>query len=142
MINKTCRVAPIAAILLVAVPAFAQSAGGHRGGGRHRQSPTTPADTNTERPQVDPWPRLEAGATLCRTLEDLKRLEDREAAGAGPAQVACHLLPRMTPVTILARSGPAATQVKLGTAENGGEWTNAYLPDRSPTPGRPPGSGR
>jgi hypothetical protein len=82
--------------------------------------------------------RLEPGAVLCRTSEELQR---RQAAmvAQGAAQAAddaatlpagCYLVGTRTPVEIVERRGYGRTQVKtLGRSSETG-WTDAYLPQR------------
>ncbi len=78
-------------------------------------------------------PRLEPGAVLCRTEEDLgrraeisRRISDG-AADAGDPMVGCSLINQQRGVEILARHGLGRTQVKLKPAGQIG-WTDAYLP--------------
>ncbi len=78
--------------------------------------------------------RLEPGAVLCRTSEELQR---RQAAMVeqGPDDPAtlpagCFLVGTRTPVEVLERRGYGRTQVKtLGRSSETG-WTDAYLPQR------------
>ncbi|TPG57448.1 hypothetical protein EAH89_11000 [Roseomonas nepalensis] len=106
--------------------------GGMRGpmGGSGGQSRALAPPPPRLRP--DTGPRLDAGALLCRSLEDLRRraaLQANPAAAAGP-RPDCRTVPSSVPITVVSRVGPGATQVQLGTpgAETG--WTDAWLPDR------------
>ncbi len=78
--------------------------------------------------------RLEPGAVLCRTPEELQRRQAAmvaQGAGDEPSLPAgCFLVGARTPVEVLERRGYGRTQVKtLGrTSETG--WTDAYLPQR------------
>jgi hypothetical protein len=78
--------------------------------------------------------RLEPGAVLCRTSEELQRRQAALAALGADEQptlpAGCFLVGARTPVEVLERRGYGRTQVKtLGrTSETG--WTDAYLPHR------------
>jgi hypothetical protein len=78
--------------------------------------------------------RLEPGAVLCRTSEELQ-LRQAAMVAKGPDDPAtlpagCYLVGSRTPVEVLARRGSGRTQVKtLGRASETG-WTDAYLPQR------------
>ena len=78
--------------------------------------------------------RLEPGAVLCRTAEELQRRQAAMAAQGpddqGSLPAGCFLVGARTPVEIVERRGYGRTQVKtLGrTSETG--WTDAYLPQR------------
>ena len=139
----------VAALMLcMAVPALAQRGGygssirpdndltqatgrPERSGGRGSRGPQAPAAATPLTSAPAPWPRLEAGAKLCRTLGDLQRLSAVEAGAEAGAAARCHLMPRMVGVTIVSRSGPGATQVQLLSADAEIGWTDVYLPDRA-----------
>ena len=81
------------------------------------------------------WPRLDPGAVLCRTSDDL----DRHAANmvarvsGGDTQAAdCRIIAQPTGVQIVSRDGPGRTQVQLTAPDNATGWTDAWLPDRAP----------
>jgi len=83
------------------------------------------------------WPRLDAGAILCSTEDDLDRLAARQAGQAVGGPVDCQMMQNMTAVTILQRKGPGKEEVKLTSGKVGTTgWTNAWLPDKSPAPTR------
>ncbi len=116
-------------------------------GAAQAQSPGTgrrpPANRGLGMPAALPDPttsagnvgiRLEPGAVLCRTAEELQR---RQAAMTTEGQndqpslpAGCYLVPARTPVEVVERRGYGRTQVKtLGrTTEIG--WTDAFLPQR------------
>jgi hypothetical protein len=79
------------------------------------------------------WPRLDPGAVLCRTGEDL----DRHAANmvarvnGGSSQPAdCRVIAQPTGIQILTREGLGRTQVQLPGNVIG--WTDVWLPDKAP----------
>jgi hypothetical protein len=76
------------------------------------------------------WPRLDTGAVICRTQDDLRRhAAAMRGEAAGPAD--CRLINRATAVSIVARHGPGQTEVKFnGTDETA--WTDAWLPAKPP----------
>ena len=91
-------------------------------------------DTSTVKPRADVWPRLDPGATICKTQADLLRLAEfrRGVQGERPN---CQFIHSPTAVSIVRRAGPGQTEVSL-TDQNGLDgWTDAYLPDRALPPG-------
>ena len=81
------------------------------------------------------WPRLDPGAVVCKTEDDL----DRHAANmiarvsGAPQQIAdCHAIDRPTGIQIVEREGPGRTQVKLGGPDGETGWTDVWLPDKPP----------
>ena len=81
------------------------------------------------------WPRLDPGAVLCKTEDDL----DRHAANmiarvsGGEQQTAdCHAIDRPTGIQIVEREGPGRTEVKLAGADGETGWTDVWLPDKPP----------
>jgi hypothetical protein len=78
------------------------------------------------------WPRLDRGAVLCRTEDDLQR---RAAAmrGEQTGGFDCRPILQPTAIQILHRAGPGRTEVEVtGRSETG--WTDAWLP-ATPPPG-------
>jgi hypothetical protein len=84
-----------------------------------------------------PWPRLDAGAILCKSRDDLVNYQKQVAAGAGGAGTGqkpdCRVVEESMAIHILDREGVARTEVAAtGVAKQTG-WTDAYLPStRSP----------
>ncbi|MEA2788910.1 MAG: hypothetical protein QOG73_1316 [Acetobacteraceae bacterium] len=79
------------------------------------------------------WPRLDAGAVLCRSEADLLRLADRRRGEAVEGPVDCQILRAVTPITIVQRKGPGRTEVQTADPKAGGSgWTDAYLPQKAP----------
>ena len=78
------------------------------------------------------WPRLDAGAVVCRTEEDLQRLGARRRGERVDGAVDCQIVRGATAITIVQRSGPGRTEVKTSdprAAEWSG-WTDAWLPEK------------
>ena len=108
--------------------------GGRRGDGR-RQRAAASAMAAQDAPQLrpDPAQRLDPGAILCETeaglLEHqaaiLARLDGRNAGGS----VGCRLVATMTAVTVVARHGPASTEVRLPGSPQQVGWTDAAVHD-------------
>lgn len=114
--------------------------GSGRHGGRHWQGgQRAAAGALAPLPPVrDPWPRLDAGALLCRTEADLQQHQLAVAARIGgadaPEPSGCRLVHAMTAVTVVERHGPARTEVRLpgdGQPEQLG-WTDAAIPAEPP----------
>src|SRR5262245_5754133 len=80
------------------------------------------------------WPRLDPGAILCRTADDLDRHAANTVArvsGTSTMPADCHLIAQPTGIQIISREGLGRTQVKVnGAGETG--WTNAWLPEKAP----------
>jgi hypothetical protein len=86
------------------------------------------------RPAV--WPRLDPGAVLCRTEDDL----DRHAANmtarisGGDTQSAdCRIIAQPTGIQIVSRQGLGRTLVKLSGPGDETGWTDVWLPEKAPT---------
>ena len=82
------------------------------------------------------WPRLDAGAVLCRSESDLNRLSARRSGEPVSGSVDCQVMRAPTPITIMQRKGPGRTEVTTSDPASGGAgWTDAWLPDKAPNPG-------
>jgi hypothetical protein len=129
------RTWPVAVLLLVAaMPAYAQT-------------PQPPNDSNivmdgmlakkpaaSKAPDVPAppraWPRLDRGAVLCRSADDLaRRAAILRGEQAGPAD--CRPIVTAIAIQIVQRAGPGRTEVKV-TANNETGWTDAWLPATPP----------
>ena len=127
------RIGLLAALALSAAPtASAQhvvlDAPGLTGG---KKAPAPPPP----RAQPTVWPRLDPGAVLCRTLDDLDRHAANMTArvGGGDTQATdCQIIGQPTGIQILSRQGFGRTEVKMSGAGNLSGWTDAWLPDRAP----------
>lgn len=97
----------------------------------HEKPPTAPA----VKPQPLAWPRLDSGAVLCRTEDDLNRLARRRSGESVDGAIDCQVIRHATPITIVHRKGP---RTEVSTNVSGimpAGWTDAYLPDKAP-PGK------
>ncbi len=85
------------------------------------------------------WPRLDRGAVLCRTEEDLQRLAANRRGGPGGGTVDCRIISQPTAIQIVQRKGPGRTEVQVTAArgQKTGEtgWTDVWLPDKAPVGG-------
>ena len=130
------------ALVLIATTA-AQAQMGGRGRRQHdQQQQTSTQSALPPGPVVIPeiWPRLDEGAVLCKSRDDLVRYQrlagtaDNAISGA----TACRVIQKQMGVQILDHDGPSRTQVVAtdDTKESG--WTNAYLPSQPPAGTRNP----
>ena len=81
------------------------------------------------------WPRLDPGAVLCRTEDDLDRHAANMIARVSGAQQQIADCPLSTdrPVSRSSnREGPGRTQVKLAGPDGETGWTDVWLPDKPP----------
>ena len=127
------RILPLAALLLVpALSAMAQDS---------RISLDAPgllpkkAKPGPPEPRAQPlaWPRLDPGSVICRSEDDLNRLAERRRGGPVAGTVDCQVIRVVTPISILQRKGPGATEIKTSDPKAGGEgWTDAWLPAKEP----------
>jgi hypothetical protein len=82
------------------------------------------------------WPRLDPGAVLCRTEDDLDRHAANMTArvsGSATQTTNCRIISRPTGIQILSRQGPGRTQVKLSAPGDESGWTDVWLPDKAPS---------
>ena len=84
------------------------------------------------RAQPQAWPRLDPGAVLCRSEDDLDRLSRRRAGDASGGAVDCQVIRTPTAITIVQRNGPGRTEVKVTSADTETGWTDAWLPAKAP----------
>jgi hypothetical protein len=87
------------------------------------------------RAQPTVWPRLDPGAVLCRTADDLERYAANMTARAsgGDTQAAdCQIISQPTGIQIVSRQGLGRTEVKLSASDNMIGWTDVWLPDKAP----------
>jgi hypothetical protein len=80
------------------------------------------------------WPRLDPGATLCRTQADLERLGARRRGEPVDGPVDCQIIRAATAISIVGRNGPGRTEVKTSDPKvpSLSGWTDAWLPEKGP----------
>ena len=95
--------------------AHAQIGGGHsrRQNNQQQTRQQSPAPTTPFLPEI--WPRLEEGALICKSRDDLVRYQTQIANGSSattPEQAPdCHTIREQTGIQILAHDGPSRTQI-------------------------------
>jgi hypothetical protein len=141
---------PSLAIALLLFLGAMASAHAQIGGGRGRRqqnqqqtpqqspAPTAPAAV----PEI--WPRLEDGALICKSRDDLVRYQAQIANGASAITAEkgpdCHTIRKQTGIQILDHDGPSRTQIVTTDQSKETGWTNSYLP-ATPPPSVAKGSG-
>jgi hypothetical protein len=83
------------------------------------------------------WPRLDAGAVVCRTRDDLRRhgqvIQARSTGTAfDGAPPNCRILGLPAAIDIVTRESPAATEVRLKDQPASTAWTDTWLPSQPP----------
>jgi hypothetical protein len=121
--------------LAVAPPAGAQPARNSNVSLDAPGSPVKKPRQGTPEVKAQPlaWPRLDAGAVLCRSEADLDRLAQRRSGETVDGPVECQIIHSPTGITIVQRKGPGRTEVKPSDShpmESG--WTDAWLPQKAP----------
>jgi len=92
-------------------------------------------------PDVKPrplaWPRLDPGAVLCRTKDDLEKLTARRSGGTVTGMIDCQIIRAATAISILHRESLGRVEVQIsGAGPNSvSGWTDAWLPDKAPSGG-------
>ena len=127
--------------------AHAQIGGGHgRRQNNQQQTPQrSPAPTTPFLPEI--WPRLEEGALICKSRDDLVRYQTQIANGSSattPGQALdCHTIRKQTGIQLLAHDGPSRTQIVMTDESKETWWTNSYLPSTPPpSVAKGPGAGK
>jgi hypothetical protein len=117
--------------------AHAQIGGGH--GHRQRDQRQTPSKSQapTPLPAVpEIWPRLEEGAFICKSRDDLVRYQTQNASRANATTAGqtseCHAIGKLTGIRILDHDGPSRTQIVTTDESKETGWTNSYLPSTPP----------
>ncbi len=116
-----------------------QMGGGH--GGRQRSQQKAPQQTPAPPAPAavpEPWPRLDSGAILCKSRDDLVNYQTQTVAGSSGSATGqapdCLVIQTRTAIKILDRDGPSRSHVISTDAQKQTGWTNAYLP-ATPPPG-------
>jgi len=94
-----------------------------------------PPPPTAPRAQPATWPRLDPGAVLCRTEDDLDRHASNMTArvnGGFTQSTDCRVIAQPTGVQIISRLGPGRTQVKLSVPSADVGWTDVWLPEKAP----------
>jgi hypothetical protein len=132
-VQKILSVAACLGLLGGAIPAVAQSNDSNisfAGAGLLPKKPRPgPPDV---RAQPLAWPRLDPGAVLCRSEDDLSRLARRRSGQTVDGPVDCQIIRVATAITIVERKGPGRTEIKVNDASAQPGWTDAWLPERAP----------
>jgi hypothetical protein len=117
--------------------AHAQISGGHGRRQKNQQQTPQQSPAPTAAPTLpEIWPRLEDGALICKSRDDLVRYQTQignaaRAATAGPAPD-CHTIRKQTGIQILDHDGPSRTQIVTTDESKETGWTNSYLPSTPP----------
>src|SRR5262245_26878337 len=114
-----CLAGPASAQVLLDAPGLLQ-----------RRTPPPPP----VRAQPAVWPRLDPGAVLCRTVDDLDRHAANMTArvnGGDTMAADCQIITQPIGIQIISREGLGRTQVKLNSGDVTG-WTDAWLPNKAP----------
>jgi hypothetical protein len=84
------------------------------------------------KPQPLAWPRLDPGAVLCRTEDDLDKLAARRHGESVEGPIDCKIIRAATAISIVQRKGPGRAEVKTSIPGSDGVtgWTDAWLPDK------------
>ena len=93
------------------------------------------APAPSPRAQPTDWPRLDPGAVLCRTEDDLDRHAANMTArvsGGGIQAADCRIISLPTGIRVISRQGLGRTEVTLNVPGNVTGWTDAWLPERAP----------
>jgi hypothetical protein len=125
--------------------AHAQIGGGH--GHRQRDQQQTPQNSPalTPLPAVpEIWPRLDDGALICKSRDDLVRYQTQVANGVSAGQTSkCHTIQKHTGIQILDHDGISRTQIVTTDESKETGWTNSYLPSTPPPSiAKGPGAGK
>jgi hypothetical protein len=124
-------------LLSVMASAHAQMGGSHS----HRQRDQQQSPQNSQKPPPEPdvpeiWPRLENGALICKSRDDLVRYQTQFGNGPSPTRAGeasgCHTIQKQTGIQILGHDGPSRTQIATTDDAKETGWTNSYLPSTPP----------
>ena len=98
--------------------------------GTGAKQPPKPQAPGVKAPPIV-WPRLDPGAVLCRSQEDLqRRAANLRGEQGGPAD--CRLINAPVGIQIVQRNGPGQTEVRLANASKEVGWTDVWLPATPP----------
>lgn len=101
---------------------------------RHRNAAAASSSQQSSIPAVrEIWPRLDFGAVLCQSREDLIARAHAildPTTGQRLLPTGCRPILAAVPVTVVDRVPPGSTEVRLASGETG--WTDAWLPEKEP----------
>ncbi len=124
------RMALVLVMVLACMPAAQAQMGGRRRQSGGQQQTSAPPPSIKVVPE--PWPRLDPGAILCKSDNELIRYQMRIAGGSDAAAqgqaLDCRVIKERTPIQILDHDGPSRTQVIATDAGKQTGWTDAFLP--------------
>ncbi|HQT77761.1 MAG TPA: hypothetical protein PLD10_11970 [Rhodopila sp.] len=84
--------------------------------------------------QATVWPRLDPGAVLCHSADDLRKLAARRSGETVNGPIDCQIVRAATGISIIRRDGPGMIEVQTTNPSAGGVgWTDAWLPSKEPT---------
>ena len=132
------RKSAISLLLLLSAVSAVQARGG-RGNGQTGQQ-ETPQPSSTSKPPAaipEPWPRLDAGAVLCNSRDELVKYQTQLADGVNVLAAAqgssCQIIRKQTGVQILDHDGQSRTQIVTTDDAKQTGWTNTFFPDTPPS---------
>nr|WP_294564725.1 hypothetical protein [uncultured Rhodopila sp.] len=136
-LQRILPAAAVAGILAIATGALAQQPPPSDSNIRFSAPGLLPAKPRPGAPEVrgplQAWPRLDPGAALCRTEEDLDRLAARHRGEPVSGPIGCQIIRAATPIAVIQRKGPGRTEVRTTNPDAGGSgWTDVWLPERAP----------
>ena len=117
-------------------PLAPSSQGRHHGHGQHKpdEEPDA-ASANLPKLLVAPRQRLDAGAVLCGTEDQLRQhqaaIKARMAGQRLGEPAGCHFVPEMVKVSVVSRDGVAATQVQMPGDKPVSGWTDSMVHDQA-----------
>jgi hypothetical protein len=126
-------------VLLGGVASSQAQMGGHgQRQGQQQKAPPPGTPLPKAAPDSVPGLRLESGAILCKSRDDLVGYQAKMGGDAGPSARTpdCRILRRAMPIEVLDQDGPSRSQVVSTDAAKETGWTNSYLPSA-----RAPGAG-
>ena len=137
LLRLSSRLLPIALLACIASMHVRAQMGGHGGRrGGQQQANIQQAPATSVRAFAPAWPRLDPGAVLCASSDDLlryqKKLEDPSGTATTGSQPDCRRVAVATPIKIVRHDGPSRTSVVATDTSKQTGWTDAYLPDKAP----------
>ena len=116
------------------VPGGSSGFGNH--GGRGQSAGSAPGSMPELKPLVEPRQRLDPGALLCHSEDQLKQhqaaIMARLRGRTAPEPAGCHIIGETIAVAVLQRDGQALTQVQLAGDTPQAGWTDSVVRDADP----------